>query len=364
MTDAGSFAPLWASPPGSTIQVRLDDIGLDLREFANQLGTSVDVANGLLDGREVITVDVARRLSRVVGASVEFWVTRDCQYRDDLLRVRTDQWLGDLPVKEMTKFGWIAPETDWASRVNECLSFFGVEDLDAWQSTYEPMLSHSLLRISEKVARKPPAIAAWLRQAMREASAMDVSPWSHASLRESVDSVKALSRRKDPTEFLPKLQNLLAAAGVALVVVRSLPGCPASGAARFLSSDRAMVVVSVRYLADDQFWFTVMHEIGHLLLHGPDRAILDDPCSSAQSDVPEEQEANDFAAEVLLPLEVRAQIPRGRLGIRAIISLAGMAGVSPGVVVGQLQFDGQIGHDKLNYLKRHYKWNGLSLEMA
>src|SRR5437870_5456545 len=110
MGDNDSFTPMWASPPGRTIQTRLDELGFDVSEFAKRLGTSIQVANGLLDGREMISIDIARRLSHLIGSSAEFWVSRDCQYRDDLVRVETDQWLGDLPVQAMTKFGWNSPE--------------------------------------------------------------------------------------------------------------------------------------------------------------------------------------------------------------------------------------------------------------
>ena len=297
MGDVDTFAPRWASPPGRTIRTRLDEIGLDVSEFAEHLGMSIRLANGLLDGREMITIDVARRLSRLIGASAEFWVSRDCQYRDDLLRVETDHWLGDLPVQAMTKFGWIAPEPDWASRVGECLSFFGVENVEAWRSTYEPMLAASRMRISAAVPSSHHSVAAWLRRATCEAEALPVAAWDASVARDSLDAVKALTWKKDPGDFLPKLQSLLARAGVALVVVRALPGCPASGAARFLAPDRAMIVVSGRFLADDQFWFTVIHEIGHLLLHGPDHVILDDPYSYDKVDSQEEREANQFAAE-------------------------------------------------------------------
>ena len=142
------FTPMWASPPGRTIRTRLDELGFGVPEFAKHLGISVQAAEGLLDGKEMITIDIARRLSRLIGASAEFWVSRDCQYRDDLVRVETDEWLDDLPVQEMTKFGWIAPERDWESRARACLSFFGVEDVESWHTTYEPMLAASRLRIS------------------------------------------------------------------------------------------------------------------------------------------------------------------------------------------------------------------------
>ena len=284
MSDTDSFMPMWASPPGRTIQTRLDELGFDISEFANQVGISMQAASGLLDGKEMVTVDIARRLSRILGASVEFWVSRDCQYRDDLVRVETDQWLSDIPVRAMKNFGWIAPEHDWTSRVDSCLSFFGVEDVEAWRRLYEPMLADSRMRISATVPSRRYAVAAWLHKANREAESVPTSPWNAFILRESLDAVKKLTRNKDPGDFIPKLQSLLARAGVALAVIRALPGCPASGAVRFLSSDRAMLVVSGRFLADDQFWFTVMHEIGHLLLHELDHAILDDPSPHGEVD--------------------------------------------------------------------------------
>jgi HTH-type transcriptional regulator/antitoxin HigA len=364
MAEASAFVPMWASPPGRTIQARLDELGIDLFQLAEQTGTSVEVASGLLDGRVMITLDIARRLSRLIGASAEFWVSRDCQYRDDLIRVETDRWLDDLPVQAMTRFGWISSPPDWTSRAEACLSFFGVEDVAAWRNVYEPMLAASRMRISSAVPSRDVAVAAWLRKATLEAETTATGSWNASTLRDSLGKVKALTWNKDPSDFLPKLRNLLASAGVALVVLQALPGCPASGAARFISADRAMIVVSGRFLADDQFWFTLMHEIGHLLLHGPDQMILDDPYSSAQVDSSEEKEANQFAADALLPTEVRARVQGGKLTHRGVIELALASGVSPGIVVGQLQFVNLIGHDQLNRLKRRYKWSGANLEIA
>ncbi len=364
MGEPDTFLPMWASPPGRTIQTRLHELGYDVPEFAGYLGTSVQYASGLLAGQEAITVDIARRLSRVIGSSAEFWVNRDCQYRDDLVRVETDRWLDDMPIREMTKFGWISPQSDWGAWAEECLSFFGVQDVEQWRRTYEPMLAASRMRISQTVPAKHAAVAAWLHKATIEAEANATEPWNAALLRESLDAVKTLTQNRDPGYFLPKLQSLLAAAGVTLVVQHALPGCPVSGAARFLSPDRAMIAVSGRFLADDQFWFTVVHEIAHLLFHRPEEAILDDPYSKDQVDSAEEREANQFAATTLLPPDVRAGIPVEGYTHRSIVTLARKAGVAPGIVVGQLQFEGLIGFDQFNKLKRRYQWNGANLEMA
>lgn len=355
---------MWASPPGVTIRERLEDLKVDTPEFAHLLGEPIHVVARLLDGRQEITVDLARRLASTLGASSEFWINRDCQYREDLVRVATDDWLQELPVAKMAEFGWLDDRgDDWASRVDECLSFFDVNDVAAWRSTYEPLLAEARMRISPTRARSGAAVAAWLRQATRQADELAVDVWDPDKLRAALPELRKLTRRKDPADFLTRLQELLADVGVALVVVRALPGCPASGAARKLPGNAALIVVSMRFLVDDQFWFTVFHEIGHLLLDHADRPILDDP-GADETDSSQEREANEFAAEVLLPASLRADVPAGALGHRQIVALARRAGVSPGVVVGQLQHDNRISQKHLNSVKRRYRWNGLNLEMA
>lgn len=364
MTGIETFTPFWASPPGRTIQTALDELGLDISDFASEMDFSITTADNLLKGRETISLEMARRLAHLLGPSVEFWVSRDCQYREDLARVDTDRWLSDLPVKEMVKLGWIAPASDWASQVNACLSFFGVENVSTWRKLYEPQLEATRMRISSSVPSRPLVIATWMRRATREAESATLDPWNASRIRETIPLLKKLTRQKDPKIFIPRLRSYLKASGVALVVLRAISGCPASGAARFLSPDRAMIVVSGRFLADDQFWFTVMHEIGHLLLHSPEQTILDDPYSYDSVESREEMEANRFAAETLFPASIRAQLPAQKPTPREVIGMALAAGVAPGIVVGQLQFENRIERDHMNKLKRRYKWNGPSLEIA
>ncbi len=363
MPESG-FAPMWASAPGTTIRERLDELSVDASEFAERLGEPADFVARLLDGQQPITVDLARRLSATLGASSEFWINRDCHYREDLARVETDDWLQGLPVAKMTEYGWLEGQRgDWAGRVDECLSFFDVLDVVSWRSTYEPMLAEVRMRISPLHAKSDLAVAAWLRQATRNIDGIAVGSWHPDALQAALPELKKLTRRKDPADFLPKLQGILADVGVALAVVRAIPGCPASGAARKLSSSTRMLVVSVRFLVDDQFWFTVFHEIGHLLLDHADHPILDDP-GGEETDSLQEREANEFAAEALLPAALRAEVPAGRLTHRQVVALANRAGVSPGVVVGQLQHDNRVSPKSLNWIKRRYRWNSINLEMA
>src|SRR5205814_2298388 len=98
-----------ALPPGETIAAILRQRSFSTADFAKELGQSVDDAKALLDGRSAITLALARRLSSVLGASVEFWMARDYKYRETISKLQVSQkdWLAELPINDMAKFGWL-----------------------------------------------------------------------------------------------------------------------------------------------------------------------------------------------------------------------------------------------------------------
>ena len=197
------------------------------------------------------------------------------------------------------------------------------------------------------------ALAAWLRQGEIEAAAVSCSEWNPETFRSVLPEIRALTREKNPAKFLPELRTLCASAGVALVVVRCPTGCRTSGAVRLLSSNKALLLLSFRYLVDDQFWFSFFHEAGHLILHSDRGVVWDDPDTA---DSPEEREANEFAADALIPSESQVAFSKLRVDSREIIRFAHKLGVAPGIVVGQLQYRGRISHKQLNSLKRRFEW--------
>jgi len=88
MPETVEFTPNWISPPGDTISDLLKERGIAVAEFAAQLGQPVESASDLLQGREIVTLKVARKLEAVLGPSVEFWMARDYQYRQGVERLR------------------------------------------------------------------------------------------------------------------------------------------------------------------------------------------------------------------------------------------------------------------------------------
>ena len=371
MRQSDGFYPDWASAPGDTIRDLLYERNIPIGEFAESVGCDVENALGLLQGRVPITVSLARRLSSVLGASVEFWMSRDFHFRQDAIRIHGggQKWLRQLPLADMTKYGWISPAPHPKEELSACPQYFGVTDIPEWHSIYRTIHDMAVFRTSPSFDSRPASVAVWLRQGEAQAEAMQCAPWNHDRFHKSLSDLRSLTRQKDPAEFIPKLQDVCRQNGVAVVVVRAPNGCRASGATRFVSPDKAILQLSFRHLADDHFWFTFFHEAGHLLLHdqrnffsgtfADDRGWIIDGLETSKS--VREDEADRFAARILVPEEFDRGMRTLRIEIRSIMRFANRLGVSPGIVVGQLQHLGRIRFGQMNGLKRHFKWEGCTL---
>lgn len=93
--------------------------------------------------------------------------------------------------------------------------------------------------------------------------------------------------------------------------------------------------------SDDQLWFTLFHELGHVVLHGDKDLYLQGEQTHA------EREADEFATRTLVPDAYRERLPRGR--DRAVIRmLSDELDIAPSIVLGQAQRitrDFAWGHD-------------------
>lgn len=82
-----TWTPNWASPPGDTIADLLDERRWTQADFAARTGFTVQHLNDLITGHAPITAETAAGLDRVLGGTVEFWLTREEQYRAALGRL-------------------------------------------------------------------------------------------------------------------------------------------------------------------------------------------------------------------------------------------------------------------------------------
>ncbi len=346
------FQPTWASPPGDTILDLLEERGWTQLDLATRTGISKKHVNDLVNGRATISADAADRLSRVLGSTIDFWLVRDAQYRaalernDAAKRFETDApWLRQLPVKWMRDRGYIgAGKSSRGADVEASLRFFGVASVAAWRERYEkPLVAYR----ASKFEKKRGAVAVWLRQTEREAEQIECAPFDATTFRAVLHTARGLTDESDLRVLRPKLTKAFAAHGVAVVITPAPPGCPVSGATRWLTPHKALLALTCRYRSNDHFWFTVFHEAAHILLH---KKSLDFVEGIDGLDEKLEADADRFARDTLIPPPQAAAL----VDLRAkddVIAVARAIGVAPGVVVGRMQKEGWLPWKNLNGLK-------------
>lgn len=356
------FTPRWASPPGDTIRGALADLRMTVEQLADNLRVDTSTAAGLLDGSTHVSLAIARGLSKTFGGSVAFWMTREAQYRLSLDWVEADRWVSLLPRRDLVELGWVTPSDDWHGWVSECMTLFDVHS-PAELNQHHSRIEQAWFRARPHTPAQNATIATWLAKVQSDAKKRACGAWDAEEFRRLLARLANLSKDPDPTRFIPELQRACAEVGVVVVVERPPKKCPVSGVALVLASGARVIGLSGRYLVDDHFWFTFFHEAGHLLLHEPSSVFVDDieaVPANQHGDGPE-AEADRFASESLLPSALRSGVPQ-RPSPFQVHGLAQRAGVSPGVIVGQLQHLGLLSFKSpLNRLKRRYAWDGATL---
>jgi HTH-type transcriptional regulator/antitoxin HigA len=355
MSKTAEFSPDWVSAPGRTVSELLRHQRLSHDEFAKCTCLQLSDVKNLLNGQLPITLEIAERLQNSVGGSLEFWLARDFQYREDSERLfsMSKDWVRQLPVSDMRRFGWLKEASTPANEAKICLNYFDVSSVDEWHEKYDYLAEAVLFRKTENFESRPAAVAAWLRQGEIEALRQKTKVWNPMQFEKVLHQARKLTREKDPSVFIPALQELCNDCGVALVIVRTPSGCPASGATRFLNQHKAMLLLSFRHLTDDHFWFSFFHEAAHLLLHHPERFVVE---GVGDSSAKKEIEANEFAQDLIVPRENRDELLQLTSNSIDIIRFARKVGVGPGLIVGQLQHHKILSYNQQNRLKRRFEW--------
>lgn len=355
MTEATLQSDL-AIPPGEYIAEVLEAYGMSQAELARRMGRPAQAINEIIKGEKAIIPETALQLEKVLGLPATFWLGLESQYR--LTKARQSEGvesaneadlLDHFPYKEMVKLGWVAAARKANEKVLELRRYLGVSSLRSLDDIHAFNLA-----FRKRGKASPYAIAAWLRHAELEAIKIATAPFDLGRLKALLPEIRALTVL-EPEVFVPKLASLLASCGVALVIQPHLPKTYAHGAV-FWMGDKAVLVITIRGKWADIFWFTLFHEIGHLVLHGKKSILEEDG-----SDDPEfrrlEEDADGFSRDTLIdPDDYRDFVWRGSFTYASVSTFAQEIGVHSGIVVGRLHYNKYLLPTHLHPLRQQYVW--------
>jgi HTH-type transcriptional regulator / antitoxin HigA len=156
--------------------------------------------------------------------------------------------------------------------------------------------------------------------------------------------------------------------GIAVVIEPHLPKTHLDGAATLSCAGTPVIGLTVREDRLDNFWFTLIHELVHAQRHlNKDglRAIVDGDIEEVIENEGIEKEANDVAAEILIP---RSSWKRSRAYLKpsrtAIVELATQLQINPAIVAGRVRrerkkysfFSNLVGYRRVRAMFPGIKW--------
>lgn len=180
--------------------------------------------------------------------------------------------------------------TEGRDLLDDLLDYLGVDALDEVEQRMQA--NAALYRKQGKTRINPIHLYGWLRRGELDFAKMQLPPYNAAALQAWIDGRSWEAHLAD-ADYLKQLPAELSTMGVALVLVQYLPNT-VYGAVRW-TDGHPLVQISDRGNDLASCWFTLMHELGHVLLHAGETVIDGELNNSKAEQTAMERAANKFA---------------------------------------------------------------------
>lgn len=355
-SSTNTYQPDYTVPPGWVLADMLEARRISHAEFARRCGRSPKLVSEIIAAKAPVEPGTALQFERVLGMDASVWLNIEANYRLHRARKMEEHslrqsaaWASRFPINELVKLGAITKPTDNADAARQLLRFFGVGTPRAWHHRYDELAMTHSHPTSFKSSKE--AVAGWLRLGELAADKQDCSQFIKGTFVQALRDVRQLTDSK-PEQFLPDIRQLCNDAGVAFVLVPCLTKTELTGAARWLTPNKALIQLSLSHRWNDRFWLTFFHQAAHILLHSKKAIYVDD--GSQNSDELEKQ-ASDWAADFLIPRQIfQKWVRAGAPSKSSIRDLARDLEIAPGIIVGVLQQKGKIDPRHYADLKERY----------
>lgn len=327
--------------PGETIKEFLNELGMSQKEFAARLGVSDKHVSQIINGNAEITRSMAEKLESVLGVSAIFWLNLENNYQESLKKVKPlnvtqeeERIARSIPYSELANQKFVSPTKKIKEKVVNLRNFFAVSNLTNIHNV------NAAYRKANIANENIYALLAWVRIAEINSQKIETNKFDKAKLIASIQKIRELTIGKNPY-FYKELVDLLSSCGIALVVAEHIKGTGVNGVT-FLNSKKNKLIIqlSVRGKFADKFWFTLFHELAHIINDETGEFTYID-----RDDV-EESNADKIARDLLIPPEKYDEfVQRGSFKYSDIQEFAKSIKIHPCIVIGRLKHDNHLSYN-------------------
>ena len=348
--------------PGETIADLLEERGITQKELAKRAGVSEPFLSDVIRGKKDISKGLAMGLEYAFGVSRSFWLNLQANYDAELLSLQEEESIQEEEKEVLSAIheivGYLKKRsviTDGISleqTIIELRKILRVSSLTGLRA----LAPAGAFRMSDKTPVNQDVLGAWLCLCKVQSAERRIeSRFDVAQVDELVSKLKdiMLTNRGD---LQKSLKNLFAEYGIDFSIVHNFRGAPVHGYIARKEDGTYQMVLTLRGAAADIFWFSLFHELGHIV-NGDVSKVGSFIDAQDSNDKQKEEAADLFASSVLLePGSYERFVSEGFFTYTSIKEYARQQEVPPYIVIGRLQKETKIPWSWYQRYKPRYKW--------
>lgn len=326
--------------PGTLIKEEMEFYGYLQKDLSKRLDITEKHLSNVINGEASIGPKLAESLEMVFGASKRFWLNLQLDYdlaKEELeIKNVVDSVCENISYNDIVKNGWIVKEDNSKKYKAEVVKkFFGVSNLLKLNNVYGNEIEAFFRKHGSNNFNEYNAYA-WIRRLESKGLEVEVKDFDKKELELWAGTFSDLTQYT-PDEIQDELKSQLAEMGIALVFVEQLPNTGICGATLY-KNNKIIVGLSLRGKREDGFWFTLAHEIAHVLKHYKKENI------SFESDKNIEDDADLMAQNLVLSEKIYFDFLRkyNVISERNIVEFCDKNQIQPSILIGRLMYDGKL----------------------
>lgn len=346
--------------PGETIADVLEDRGISQAELAASTGVSPAYVSNVISGKKDISSNFALALEYALGVPKSFWLNLQANYDAELLEANEAQTITDdernarEALKDVVKYLRQKGKMPVGEKKEESILSLRKALRISNIANVKDMVPAGAFRMSNAAKVDPYVLGAWIRLCQIAGEKREVESTFNV---ECVDELiaelkKVMIHREDDVQ--EELRSIFAKYGIDFSIVKNFRGAPVQGYVALKSDGSYQMVVTIRNAYADIFWFSIFHELGHIVNGDINKKtnFVDDG-----SDIEKENAADKFARNRLISeTDYQIFVAERNYGIESIKRFAASQNVMPYIVIGRLQKEKKLDYRLFSNYKLRYKW--------
>jgi HTH-type transcriptional regulator / antitoxin HigA len=344
--------PYKATHPGEVLLDELKARDIRQKEFASEICMQPTMLNEIIKGKRPVTADIAILFEQALDVPAGFWMQFQSQYELDQARIKEKNknklqhmqyWKTIkqcVPVRAFSKAGVIGSNQE--ENIHIIKEIYGIQNISDLPNIVEKeaSIAFSYYRKSQALQTDRNNLLGWAKLVSWKAENEQVADFEYDNFAALKNAIISIILANNNTR--ERVREALASYGIKLVYQEKFEKTPVDGYT-FWSNDNPAIAMTLRHKRIDNFAFTLFHELGHVylhLIHDSGAQFIDYEPSRHKNATIQEEEANKFAKEALIPKEQWENFLQNQQhSDEDIIAFADRNNIHPAIVLGRLQYE-------------------------